>query len=75
MPSCLVKAGDLIEWRKESAKNEYYKVLVEKIEDKNVPAWLSLDKANMSGTVISLPGVVDIKTNFNEQAIVEWYSR
>ena len=75
VPSCLVKAGDLIEWRKESAKNEYYKVLVEKIEDKNVPAWLSLDKANMSGTVISLPGVVDIKTNFNEQAIVEWYSR
>ena len=55
VPSCLVKAGDVIEWRKESTKNEYYKILVEKIEDKNVPAWLSLDKANMSGKVISLP--------------------
>jgi small subunit ribosomal protein S4 len=75
IPSCLVKAGDLVEWRKESAKNEYYKVLVEKIEDKNVPAWLSLDKGNMTGKVISLPGADEIKTNFDEKAIVEWYSR
>ena len=44
VPSCLVKPGDVIEWRKESAKSEYYKTLVEKIEDKDVPAWLSLDK-------------------------------
>ena len=75
VPSCLVKAGDLVEWRKESSKSEYYKVLVEKIEDKDVPSWLSLDKGNMTGKIISLPGVDEIKTNFNEKAIVEWYSR
>ena len=56
VPSCLVKADDLIEWRKESTKNEFYKVLVEKIEDKDVPSWLALDKGNMTGKVISLPG-------------------
>ena len=38
VPSCLVKAGDVIEWRKESTKSEYYKILVEKIEDKDIPA-------------------------------------
>jgi len=27
VPSCLVKAGDIIEWRKESTKTEYYKHL------------------------------------------------
>lgn len=75
VPSCLVKAGDLIEWRKESSKHEYYKVLVEKIEDKDVPSWLSLDKASMTGKIISLPAVDEIKTNFDEKAIVEWYSR
>ncbi len=75
MPSCLVKAGDVIEWRKESTKNEYYKVLVEKIEDKDVPSWLSLDKVSMSGKVVNLPASGEIRTNFDEKAIVEWYSR
>lgn len=75
VPSCLVKAGDVVEWRKESTKSEYYKTLVEKIEDKDVPAWLSLDKGSMSGKVMSLPASGEVRTNFDEKAIVEWYSR
>jgi small subunit ribosomal protein S4 len=75
VPSCLVKAGDVIEWRKESTKNEYYKILVEKIEDKDVPSWLSLDKGSMSGRVLNLPASGETRTNFDEKAIVEWYSR
>ena len=75
IPSCMVKAGDTISWRKESTKNEYYKVLVETIEDKNVPEWLSLNKANMIGRVVALPPVQEMTTNFDEKAIVEYYSR
>ncbi|MDD5311681.1 MAG: 30S ribosomal protein S4 [Dehalococcoidia bacterium] len=75
IPSCLVKASDVIEWRKESTKSEYYKTLVERIEDKDVPAWLSLDKGNMVGKVLNLPSREDIRTNFDEKAIVEYYSR
>ena len=75
VPSCLVKAGDVIEWRKESTKNEYYKTLVERIEDKDVPPWLSLDKGSMSGKVLSLPASGEVRANFDEKAIVEWYSR
>ena len=74
VPSYLVKPGDMIEWRKESTKNEYYKTLVEKIEDKNVPAWLSLDKASMIGRFYP-PAGEEFRTNFDEKAIVEWYSR
>jgi small subunit ribosomal protein S4 len=75
VPSCLVKADDIIEWRKESTKSEYYKILVEKIEDKNIPAWLSLEKESMVGKVLALPAAQEIRTNFNEKAIVEFYSR
>ena len=75
IPSCMVKAGDVIEWRKPSTKSEYYKILVEKIEDKNVPVWLSLDKGNMVGRVLAMPEPGDIRTNFDEKAIVEYYSR
>jgi len=75
VPSCLVKADDVIEWRKESTKSEYYKILVEKIEDKDIPAWLSLEKENMVGRVLALPAGQEIRTNFDEKAIVEFYSR
>jgi small subunit ribosomal protein S4 len=75
IPSCFVKAGDIIEWRKASAKSEYYKILVEKLADKDIPVWLSLDKENMIGKVLSLPSREDIRTNFDEKAIVEYYSR
>ena len=75
VPSCLVKTGDVIEWRNESTKSEYYKILVEKIEDKDVPAWLSLDKGNMVGKVMTMPEPGEIRTNFDEKAIVEYYSR
>jgi len=75
IPSCLVKAGDIVEWRKESTKTEYYKTLIEKIEDKDIPEWLELDKNTLLGRVLRLPAGEEIKTNFDEKAIVEWYSR
>jgi len=75
IPSCLVKVDDTVEWRKESTRSEYYKVLVEKIEDKDIPAWLSLDKGSMAGKVMALPEPAEIRTNFDEKAIVEYYSR
>ncbi len=75
VPSCLVKAGDIIEWRKESTKTEYYKTLIEKIEDKDVPEWLEIDKSSLLGRVLRLPTGEEIRVNFDEKAIVEWYSR
>ena len=75
IPSFLVKAGDLIKWREGSKKTEYYKTMVEKIEGKVMPTWLSLDKESMTGKVLSLPSKDDIEAAFNEKAIVEYYSR
>jgi len=75
IPSCLVKEGDTISWRAESAKTEYYKQLVQSIEAKSVLSWLSLDKQNLVGQVLSLPTPDDIEATFNGKAIVEYYSR
>ena len=38
-------------------------------------AWLSLDKAKMSGTFISIPERDDMKLTVNEQLVVELYSK
>jgi small subunit ribosomal protein S4 len=75
IPSCLVKEGDTITWREGSQKNEYYKQLIQAIEAKTVSNWLSLDRQNLVGQVLSLPTAGDVDAKFDGKAIVEYYSR
>lgn len=75
IPSCLVKSGDVIAWRDASTKTEYYKTLVQEIEDRTIPNWLTLDIQKLVGRVLVLPTVGDIEVKFDEKAIVEYYSR
>jgi len=75
IPSSLVKEGDTISWRKESTTSEYYKQLLQSIESKTVLNWLSLDRQNLVGQVLSLPTIEDIEAKFKGQTIVEYYSR
>ena len=75
IPSCLVKEGDTISWSERSTKTEYYKRLAQTIESKSVLGWLSLDKENLVGQVLSLPTPEDIDAKFEAKSIVEYYSR
>jgi small subunit ribosomal protein S4 len=75
IPSCLVKEGDTITWKEISTKTEYYKQLAQNIESKSVLSWLSLDKQNLVGQVLSLPTPDDIDAKFDGKTIVEYYSR
>ena len=75
IPSCLVKEGDTISWKESSTKTEYYKQLVQSIEAKTVSSWLSLDRQNLVGRVLSLPAPDDIEAKFEGKSIVEYYSR
>jgi len=75
IPSCLVKEGDTLSWREASTKTEYYKQLVQSIEAKTTSSWLSLDKQNFVGQILSLPTPDDIEAKFDVKTIVEYYSR
>ncbi len=75
IPSALVKEGDTISWREGSTKTEYYKLLVETVESRTVPSWLSLDTSNLIGKVVSVPTPEDIEAKLDGKAIVEYYSR
>ena len=75
IPSCLVKEDDTISWKEEKTKTEYYKQLTDSIKSKSVLSWLSLDKENLLGQVISMPTPDDIETKFEGKSIVEYYSR
>jgi small subunit ribosomal protein S4 len=70
-----MKPGDTVTVRSGSRSRPYFKTIVDTAEDINVPAWLSRDLKNLSGTVIRLPERGEMDSNLQEQLIVEYYSR
>jgi small subunit ribosomal protein S4 len=75
VPSMIMKPGDTVTVRSGSRSRPYFKTIVDTAEDTNVPAWLSRDLKNLSGTVIRLPERGEMDSNLQEQLIVEYYSR
>ena len=75
VPSMLLAAGDTLSVREGSRKRQYFKDLADVAEERNIPAWLSRDLRNLSGTVLRLPERSEIDGNLAEQSIVEFYSR
>ena len=72
IPSILVKPGDVIAVQDtDSAK---IKELVENMGDRIAPKWLDVDK-NGSAKVVAMPQRDDIDFEFNEQLIIELYSK
>jgi len=75
VPSYMISERETIKWREGSKKTEYYKILLEGIKSKTVPSWLSLDRENIVGQVVSLPTKEVIEAKFEPTSVVEWYSR
>ena len=75
IPSLLVKAGDVISVRDESKSNAKVKELMEGLLSQTAPKWLEVDKDNAKAKVVALPAREDIDFDFNEQLIVELYSK
>ncbi|WP_297404988.1 30S ribosomal protein S4 [uncultured Cetobacterium sp.] len=67
-----VKAGDVVSVL-ENSKN--LEIIKNAVEEKTVPAWLELNKANFTGTVLQNPTKDDLDFDLNEALIVEFYSR
>lgn len=75
IPSYTVKPGDAVTWKGSSVNKALYNKAMERIEARVIPSWLSLDKKDMSGRVLSLPVAEEIATKFDKKMVVEHYSR
>ena len=75
IPSLTVKPGDVVSIRNKSKKMDCVIESMKNIKGDIDLAWLSLDKAKMSGTFISIPEREDMKLTVNEQLVVELYSK
>ncbi len=75
IPSILVNVGDVIAIKDSSRSTDKFKALVEGMDSVIAPKWLELDKTNGTAKVIALPTREDIDFPFEEQLIVELYSK
>ena len=75
IPSLIVKPGDVVSVRNKSKKMDCVIESMKNIKGDIDLAWLSLDKAKMSGTFTSIPEREDMKLTVNEQLVVELYSK
>ena len=75
IPSALIKVCDVIGVKEKSRGTALFKEIAESKNALNVPAWLTADIQNLSGSVTRFPNRDEIDIPVDEQAIVELYSR
>ena len=75
IPSLIVKAGDVIAVKESSRSSSKFKALAEAAASANAPKWLEVKADEMRATVLNLPAREDVDFDFNEQLIVEFYSK
>jgi small subunit ribosomal protein S4 len=75
VPSFVLKPGDKVAVREGRRSREAFKVVKETLKSHTAPEWLSLDAANLSGTIASLPRRDQMPLDLSEQLVVEYYSR
>ncbi len=75
IPSIILKVGDVIALKDKSRSSEKFKVLAEQMAAVITPKWLEVDKDNFSCKVIAIPQRDDVDFPFEEQLIIELYSK
>ncbi len=75
IPSIICKTGDVVALKEKSRASEKFKALQEQMQGAVVPKWLEADADNFSAKVVALPKREDIDFPFEEQLIIELYSK
>ena len=75
IPSILCKPGDVIALKAKSKGSEKFKALAEIMDTAIVPKWLEVDTENLSAKVVAVPKREDVDFPFEEQLIIELYSK
>ena len=75
IPSYQLKPGDEICVRDKSKKMDLFQDSMKRVKGDNPTEWLSLNKPKLTGTFISFPEREQIEEPFNEQLVIELYSK
>lgn len=76
IPSYIVKDGDVITWVKNNgSRPDFITELTQDIPKRPVPSWLTLESANLTGTVVRSPDPTEVDTGIDVRLVVEFYSK
>jgi small subunit ribosomal protein S4 len=75
IPSFGTSVGDRIEVRESHRARELFKTTTETMKSAQIPDWVSSDPTKLSGTILAEPAREQMPLEFNEQLVVEYYSR
>ncbi|ABL66385.1 30S ribosomal protein S4 [Chlorobium phaeobacteroides] len=75
IPSYLLTPGELIEFRQKSKNMGAVTDSLNKAPDARIPSWIQVDKANQKAVFLSVPEREEVQEPFNEQLVVELYSK
>ena len=75
IPSFQLKADDIVSVRDKSKKMEVFHNSMRRIKDDNPTEWLSLNKAKLLGTFLNVPERAQVEEPFDEQLVIELYSK
>lgn len=75
IPSYQLKPGDVIQVKEKSRKMALIHESMQKVKEGQQMPWLVLDKANIKGVFLEMPNRADIPVPFNENLVIELYSK
>lgn len=75
IPSYQLKPGDVIEVREKSKSQARIQGALEVAKQRVQPTWVEVDDKNLKGTFKAIPARSDLPVEYNENLIVELYSK
>lgn len=75
IPSCQIKAGDVISVREKSRNQKRIGSALEIADQRSKPDWIDVDANSLSSKFKRIPDRSELPAEYNEQLIVELYSK
>jgi small subunit ribosomal protein S4 len=75
IPSYQVSPGDVIEIKEKSKGQARIQAALELAKNRNQPQWIEVDTKKLQGIFKAIPDRADLPPDFNENLIVELYSK
>jgi small subunit ribosomal protein S4 len=75
IPSYQVKVGDVIEIKEKSKTQTRIQAALELAKQKSQPSWIDVDSTKLQGLVKLIPERSELPLEFNENLVVEYYSK
>ncbi len=75
IPSYQVSPGDIIEVKEKSKSQARIQAALELAKNRNQPQWIEVDTKKLQGVFKAVPDRADLPPDFNENLIVELYSK